>query len=103
MDDNKAKKLTDVRQQADYFRNLLKAGDVLTHTRCMGCLEEHIFIGWDGLWMVGIPTKDTMLLGNLSGKDTDHVVNDISPGNVTHINRVPVESVEFLASVQGKA
>lgn len=103
MGDNKAEKLAAVRQQADHLRTLLKEGDVLTHTRCMGCLEEHSFIGWDGLWIVGIPTKDTMRLSDLRGKDTDHVVNDISPGNVTHINRVPVENVEFLASIQSQA
>jgi hypothetical protein len=45
----------------------------------MGCLEEHSFIGWDGLWIVGIPAKNTTRLGDLRGKDIDHVVNDILP------------------------
>lgn len=100
MDDEQKEKLAAIQQKAEHLRRFIKQGDVLTHTRCMGCLEEHAFIGWDGIWLVGIPTKDTMKFGDLDGRDTDHVVNDISPGNVTHINRVPIESVEFLASCE---
>lgn len=73
-------------------RSLIKLGDTLTHTRCMGCVEEHVYIGDDGYWLRGKPCKDTIRLGG-----SRYEVNDISPCNVTHINRVPVEAVEFLA------
>jgi len=98
MDDEKKAKLAAIQLRAEQLNCLVKEGDVLTHTRCMGYLEEHSFCGWDGLWIVGIPTKDTMKHGKLEGKDTDNLVNDISPGHVSHINRIPVDSAEFLAS-----
>lgn len=74
-------------------RRLVKHGDTLTHTRCMGCVEEHIYTGDDGHWLCGKPTKDTVRLGG-----SKYEANNISPRNVTHINRVPVEAVEFLAA-----
>lgn len=76
-------------------RRILKLGDTVTHTRCMGCVEEHIYIGNDGYWLCGKPTKDTVRLGN-----SKYEVNDIYPCNVTHINRVPVEVVELLAETK---
>jgi hypothetical protein len=77
----------------------LKVGDVLTHTRCMGSIEEHVFTGRDGIWLCGRPTLDTRKLGGLQGGAKANAVNDISPGNVTHLNRVPLESVPLLASL----
>lgn len=73
-------------------RRLIKRGDTLTHTRCIGCIEEHVYTGADGHWLCGTPTVDTLRLGGSS-----FPVNDIAPVNVTHINRVPVEAVEFLS------
>jgi hypothetical protein len=77
----------------------LKVGDVLTHTRCMGCLEEHVFTGRDGIWLCGTPTADTRKMDRLKGGARANAVNDISPVNVTHLNRVPLENVPFLASL----
>jgi hypothetical protein len=77
-------------------RSQVKLGDTLTHTRCMGCVEEHIYTGTTigkYAWLCGKPTKDTIRLGG-SKSDAD----DISPRNVTHINRVPIEAAEFLNS-----
>ena len=76
-------------------RRMAKLGDALTHTRCLGCIEEHIYTGIEGSWLRGKPTADTLRLGGLM-----HEANDISPRNVTHINRVVVEVAEFLAEVQ---
>ena len=78
-------------------RKLVKPGDTLTHTRCMGCVEEHIYTGDDGHWLCGKPTKDTVRLGG-----SRYEADDISPRNVTHINRVPVGAVKFLANNQTK-
>ncbi|MDP9412686.1 MAG: hypothetical protein M3Q08_01035 [Pseudomonadota bacterium] len=77
----------------------LEEGVTLTHTRCMGLVEEHIFTGMNGRWLCGFPTSDTLRLsatGNYDG-----AANDIAPANVTHINRVPVESLALLADEQG--
>lgn len=72
---------------------LARPGDILTHTRCMGLVEEHRFTGFDGPWMCGQATSDTARLAVL-GSERAHGArgwtNDIAPTNVTHINRVPV-------------
>lgn len=81
----------------------LQLGDVLTHTRCMGCLEEHVFTGYDGAWLCGTPTPDTRKLEGLKGSAKSNTVQDISPLNVTHVNRVPLESLKFLAAVRTNA
>ncbi len=83
-------------EKAKEVKRVVKVGDVLTHTRCMGCLEEHIFTGWDGEWMCGDPAPAPAFFADLSAEP----VNDIAPGNVTHINSVPVENVEFLLNVK---
>jgi hypothetical protein len=85
-----------------YLDEHLKAGDVLTHTRCMGCLEEHVFTGRDGIWLCGTPTADTRKLSGLKGSAQANAVNDISPLNVTHVNRVPLENLSFLARCQAQ-
>lgn len=78
----------------------LQLGDVLTHTRCMGCLEEHVFSGRDGIWLCGTPTADTRKLSGMKGSAKSNSARDISPLNVTHVNRVPLESLSFLAAVR---
>lgn len=73
-------------------------GDILTHTRCMGLVEEHKFTGMEGQWMCGHATPDTQRLSRRKGKahGVTGYTNDISPLNVTHINRVPVSVIEFI-------
>lgn len=85
-------------------KRVVRVGDVLTHTRCAGCVEEHEFLGWSGQWMRGRPTRDTFRFNNQSGQRTAkyHEVNDIHPVNVTHIQRAPVDVVEMLAGRDGK-
>ncbi|WGG51790.1 hypothetical protein [Rugamonas sp. DEMB1] len=86
-------------RHADIVRSVVKVGDVLTHSGCMGCLFEHEFSSWDGAWMRGVPTRDTYRFdGKEGGRRAHHnQAADIAPASVTHINRVPVEAVEFLA------
>lgn len=79
------------------LRKILRPGDTITHTRCMGCLEEHIYTGNDGQCLCGRPTRDTIRLGG-----PNREVNDIVPGNVTHINRIPVEVCEFAVEFQDR-
>ena len=79
------------------IKSLVKKGDLITHTSCMGALEEHIFTGYDGQWMCGKPTKMTKKYG--FNKDA---VNDISPLNVTHINREIPEDIKFLDYLKGE-
>ena len=86
----------------DTVKRLVKIGDILTHTRCMGGVEEHVYTGSDGPWLCGRPTTDTMLIEGPEGTSAENEVNDISPENVTHINRVPVENVDFLAPTARK-
>lgn len=83
----------DAAEHEALVRELVKPGDTLTHTRCMGTIEEHVYTGNDGHWLCGKPTRDTVRLGG-----SKYEANDIAPSNVTHINRTPVEVVEFLAS-----
>ena len=58
----------------------LKEGDLITHVRCLGMIEEHYFAGFDGKWICGKPTEETKKFGG--GK-----TNDIHFNNITHINR----------------
>ena len=73
----------------------LKRGDVVTHTRCGGFIEEHIYTGRDGLAVCGKPTRDTTRIGGVT-----HHVNDIHPLNITHINREPLDAIPFLAEIK---
>lgn len=79
-------------------RKFLRVGDTITHSRCMGCLEEHIYTGDEGRWLCGTPTKDTIRLGG-----SRYAVNDIAPCNVSHINRTPVDVCEFAMEFQDRA
>lgn len=79
----------------------LQVGDVITHTRCMGLIEEHKFSGTEGYWLCGHATQDTRDIERRHkkrGHGTTGWTNDISPLNVTHINRVPVNCIELLAN-----
>jgi hypothetical protein len=75
------------------LKSILKKGDLITHTVCMGELQEHIFTGFDGQWICGKPTKLTKKYGTCVSK----FANDIHPENVTHVNRIPPECIEFLS------
>lgn len=88
--------MMDATEHEALVRKLVKPGDTLTHTRCMGIIEEHIYTGSDGRWLCGRPTRDTLRLGG-----SKWAANDIAPCNVTHINRTPVECVAFLADPAG--
>jgi len=68
------------------LRKYLLKGDLLTHVRCMGFIEEHVFTKWDGHWMCGLPTTTTKHYSNYSSG-----VTDIGPRNVTHVNRCPID------------
>ena len=80
-------------KHCELIRSILKSGDLITHTICMGELQEHIFIKWDDQWICGKPTKLTKKYGTYVPK----FVNDIHPLNVTHINRQSPECIEFLS------
>jgi hypothetical protein len=74
----------------------LRPGVVLTHTRCMGCIEEHVYTGVDGIWLCGYPTRDTFAMDGGEGRRKANTVNDIAPSNVTHINRIPVGALDLV-------
>lgn len=84
---------------------LLKPNDIITHTRCMGSLEEHYYTGRAGIGLCGIGTKDTVMIeGFLHAEDC--YANDIHPYNVTHVNRVAVDYLhvvdkEFMNMIRG--
>lgn len=78
----------------------LKVGDVLTHRRCLGILEEHVYTARDGRWLCGTPTSDTCAISGIDEADRALPVRDISPLNVTHLNRVPLESLTLLAQLR---
>jgi hypothetical protein len=44
---------------------LFKPGAVLTHTHCMGCVEEHVFIGWSGAGLRGFPPRQAVGLSSI--------------------------------------
>lgn len=69
-----------------YIQYILKKGDLITHKRCLGIIEEHYFTGFDGKWICGKATKETE---KYYGSDA----NDISMKNITHINREPIEII----------
>ena len=72
----------------------IRLGDTITHTRCMGCIEEHIYTGHDGIAFCGRPTKDTIRIEKIDPTFVSDV-NDIHPANITHINRTPIDVLEF--------
>lgn len=79
-------------ERAALLRRHLKIGDLLTHTRCMGSLEEHVFTGWNGHWLCGRRTAETKKYSKFSSK----LVDDIAPMNVTHVNRDNVLSLDVI-------
>lgn len=68
------------------MRERLKIGDLITHTRSVGKFEEHIFTGWDGHFVCGDATEDTLRLSTRITRKT----NEIVPLTITHINRESV-------------
>lgn len=92
----------DVLAHEALVRKYLRKGDTLTHTRCLGCLEEHIFVEYaqanGRTWLRGTPTKDTIRLGG-----SREPADDIAIRNVTHINRVPVSVCEFAVEFSSRA
>lgn len=87
-------KITNDSARETKIQQILREGDTVTHTRCMGFVEEHIFTGYgegkSGRWLCGKPTRDTIRLGG-----SKYEVEDISFANVTHINRIPIEVCEY--------
>lgn len=75
----------------------LQPGDTLTHVDAIGCVEEHIFVQQDGLWLLGTPTADTIRIGC---RDTAGEPVRISMLSVTHLNRVPLERVPILGLIR---
>lgn len=80
-------------------RRIVKEGDLVTHERCMGCIEEHIITGWDldHRWLCGTATLESVAYGAFPG-ETD----DISPRNVLYINRAPVAVADQLVCSRPK-
>jgi hypothetical protein len=70
------------------LKKVLRPGDYILHTGCGGLMQEHKFTGWDGNWICGKATRNTMTLIPLM---IGNFANDISPMNITHINRTSVE------------
>lgn len=70
----------------------LKKGDLITHTRCLGVIEEHYFTGFDGVWICGKPTKETKKFGGME-------TNDIHFKNITHINREHVDTLKMFKKI----
>ena len=80
-------------ERINQVKEFAKPGDTITHTRCGGLVEEHLFLGWCSHRMRGIPTSTTVRL------DPEHDrsrVSDIHPANITHINRVPITALRYL-------
>lgn len=78
----------------------LKVGDIVTHTRCMGMLAEHKYTGPGAHeWLCGTPTNDTTRMaaryGDRCHGETSNA-DDIHPSNITHINRVPIDVLDFV-------
>jgi len=88
-------------EHIELVKKYCKVGDTVTHTRCGGAIEEHIVTGWDGKWIAGRPTRDTLRIERqwYGEADRGHA-NDIAPINVLYINREPVRNYPFLESLK---
>lgn len=89
--ENMTKPLPD--EKLDYAEKVLKNleyGDLLTVATCGDSLAEYYFTGFDGCWMTGKSTKETLWCFGFAEAD------DIFPTNITHINRCGVGSFEFV-------
>lgn len=87
--------MREIKSCMDAWGRHLKPGVVLTHARCMGCVEEHVYTGKDGIWLCGYPTVDTYKMSKMDGKrKRDCLTNDISPTSVTHVNRIPIDALD---------
>ena len=76
--------------RAAQLKKYLQIGDVLTHTRCGGEIEEHRFSGWSGSWLCGTATADTVRINDYCLREA----NDIAPCSVLYVNRLPVGCLE---------
>lgn len=83
-----------MRKSNKYYmvKKYLKEGDLITHTRCMGCIENHYFTKYEGNWICGKPSADTIKIEGCKLH-----ANDISYNNITHINFVPLDALKFLS------
>lgn len=81
-------------RHTDILQRHLRVGDLLTHTRCVGIVSEHRFVKWETggnwKWLTGKITSTTKKCGHETAKFAD----DISPFNVTHVNRVPINDLD---------
>ncbi|NUU41393.1 hypothetical protein [Tardiphaga robiniae] len=83
----------------------VRPGDTLTFTRCMGSLAEAVFTRRFGHWLYGTPTFDTVNHDQLEYDEDEHCYpefTDISPLNVTHINRDAVDAIPTLVEIDPK-
>jgi len=76
----------------------LQVGDIITHRTCGAGIAEHVYIGKSGNWLCGRPTVTTYHLeGMTGGRFKPHNrADDISPLNITHINRIEVSALSFV-------
>ncbi|MCJ8158827.1 hypothetical protein [Sphingomonas sp. LaA6.9] len=66
---------------------------LITHKRCGGFVEEHVFTEIREGMLCGFPTSDTMRLH----VSTHGSAIDICPSSVTHVDRCPVEALHMIA------
>lgn len=85
----------------EILRRHLKPGDVLTHNICGGSIQEHRFTGWEGMWLSGEATRDTMIISHRA-RGWAQRSTSISPNNVTHVNRERIDALDDLAAMMGK-
>ncbi|HPS30816.1 MAG TPA: hypothetical protein PLZ43_11210 [bacterium] len=82
-------------EHIEEVKKILAPGDLITHKCCGDSIQEHYFIEFDGAYIVGKPTKETLKYSTDFGEP-------IHPLNVTHINREKVECIKFLDNFRGK-
>jgi hypothetical protein len=95
-DAERAAHTAECRARFDLIQLFIGHGVTVTHTVCLGILKEHVLVDIDQrasgeIWLCGYPTGDTMrLLG-----DSFVPADDISPLSVTHVDRIPIDALEF--------
>lgn len=100
-------KIEALKAKTELLQRHLKPGDLVTHTRCMGILSEHVFAEW--IWSSKVKDPSGYRLSWLRGRATSQsmkysheswrMADDISPFNVIHINRIPVDQLDDLKDV----
>jgi hypothetical protein len=88
--------LSDKEARLALLKKHLVKGDYILHTRALGRVQEHTFVSWDGLWIIGRPTSNTITIekGIKLGPSTIH------PMSVTHINREPIANLEVYSELK---